>query len=169
LTTKIVNVVYRLVIFELKSAGNKANNSSTLLDLFLSNLDCTRTVIIEQVCFSDHDSVQCNFEIYFEPPKDQFKWIRDYSDENWKTFNELLQIETWINVFSAPNVDTMCSNFMNKLIDYFEQSFPLKKIVIRANQVNKVKLSDATKELKTRVREFGEKLVLIMIKTENLN
>jgi hypothetical protein len=66
-----------------------------------------------------------------------------------------LSEETWADVYSAPNVDTMSSNFMTKLI---------KKVVIRANQQNKIKLSIATQELICRVREFGE-----MIKTETDN
>jgi Reverse transcriptase (RNA-dependent DNA polymerase) len=135
-----------------------ANTSSTLLDHFYSNLNCEHKIFVEQVCFSDHECVQCDFDIILEPPKDKFKWVRDFSHENWETFFELLSEESWIDVFSAPNVDEMTNNFMHILIKYFEQSIPNKKIVIRANQQNKIKLSVATTELKTRVREFGVKI-----------
>jgi endonuclease/exonuclease/phosphatase (EEP) superfamily protein YafD len=90
-----------------------ANTSSTLLDHFYSNLNCTHKIFVEQVCFSDHECVQCDFDIILEPPKDKFKWVRDFSHENWETFFELLIGETWIDVFSAPNVDEMTNNFTN--------------------------------------------------------
>jgi exonuclease III len=135
-----------------------ANTSSTLLDQIYSDLNCEYKIDVEQISFSDHDCVQCNFDIFIEPEKDQHKLSRDYSDNNWLEFFEALSKETWNDVYAAPNIDTMSSNFMNKLVEYFEQSFPLKKFVIRANQQNKIKLSAATKELKLRVREFSEQI-----------
>jgi hypothetical protein len=152
--------------FNLKLLNNKylptriTDTSSTLLDQFYSNLNCTYKIFVEQICFSDHECIQCDFDIILEPLKDKFKWVRDYSHENWETFFELLSAETWIDVFSAPNVDAMGNNFMDTLIRYFEQCIPNKKIIIRANQQNKIKLSVATVELKKRVREFGETIRL---------
>jgi endonuclease/exonuclease/phosphatase family metal-dependent hydrolase len=40
-----------------------ANTSSTLLDHIYSNLDCSFKINVEQVSFSDHDCVECEFEI----------------------------------------------------------------------------------------------------------
>ena len=157
------NLIELLSTFNLKLLNEHlptriATTSRTMIDHFFSNLDCTYQMSIEQICFSDHESVQCDFEIHLEPLKDKFKWIRIYSDENWKSFFEILSTETWTDVYSAPNVDTMSVIFMEKLINYFEQAFPLKKTTIRANQQDKIQLSIATQELKTRVREFGEKI-----------
>jgi Reverse transcriptase (RNA-dependent DNA polymerase) len=135
-----------------------ANTSSTLLDHIYSNVDCSFKINVEQVSFSDHDCVECEFEIYVKPPKDSFKLIRDYSDENWQKFYALLSNEHWNDIFTAPNVDVMSNNFVSKLVEYFELCFPEKKIIIRANQRNKIRLSVATEALKNNVRELSERI-----------
>jgi hypothetical protein len=87
----------------------------TLIDHIFSNLDCEFDITTEQACFSDHDSVECKFELHLEPPKDKFKFNRIYSEENWTNFS-LLSNECWTDVLSAPTVDMMSEIFMLKLI-----------------------------------------------------
>jgi hypothetical protein len=87
--------------------------------------------------------------------KDSFKFARQYSEENWNTFFQLLIGENWQEVFDAQNVDAKSEIFMSKLVAHFELAFPLKKIVLRVNQQKKVKLTEMTKQLQSRLLELN--------------
>jgi len=129
--------------------------SSTLIDHIYSNLSCDNTNT-EKVHFSDHDVVFCTLSIEIQQYRDAFKWRRDFSEENWHDFHKSIRQENWSGVLSADNVDLMCQEFMSVLVYYFELNFPRKRVVVRANQINKIDLSVATRECKRRLREFGE-------------
>jgi len=140
-----------------KTATRVTNVSKTLIDHLFSSLVCLDTTI-EKVHFSDHDAIFCTLDVELEDQKDVFKYKRDMSEQNWNEFVNAVSLETWTSVLAEENVNQMCHKFMSILIFYFEINFPMKRVVIRANQVNKVDLSVSTRECKRRLREIGESL-----------
>lgn len=84
-------------------------------------------------------------------PKDYFKSTRKLSDENCKTFINLVLEETWQTVYDKVNLDEKSEIFMSKIVEYFNIAFPLKRVVVRANQINKINLSITTRQMKARL------------------
>jgi exonuclease III len=136
-----------------------AGESVTLLDVIFSSYDCKGQSKIIKCPFSDHNAVSCEWNLHITQKRDTFKFARNFSEGNWKDFYEALEVETWEEViFSQGDVNFKCEIFMDKLTSYFENSFPMKRVVNRVNQIGKVKLSSVTIEQKTRLRELGERI-----------
>jgi hypothetical protein len=159
-SSKLIEILsaYNFCLLNQKLPTRTHNNSATLLDHFFSNFSCNHNVSVEKVCFSDHDSVICEFEINYKCPKDQWIFCRSYSEENWNKFYQSLSTETWSDVYSGIDINKKSDSFMIKLIYLFNCAFPIKKKLIRGNQISRVDLSETTKILKIELRELDESL-----------
>jgi hypothetical protein len=120
----------------------------SLIDHVFSNLHENSTFNIIENNISDHLAVMVELNIKLLQKRDIHKFTRSYKEENWSKFIALLLQEEWHYLYSQQDVDKKSELFMNTLINYFERSFALNKITIKANQVNKIRLSDTTSSLK---------------------
>jgi len=103
-------------------------------------------------------AVVAHIETPIERKKDTLRMIRSFNEENWATFINLLQLESWDEIYNDSDLDTKSDIFMKLLIQYFETSFPLKKSRRKANQKNKVKLPGSTRLLKIQLRNMNDEI-----------
>jgi Reverse transcriptase (RNA-dependent DNA polymerase)/Endonuclease-reverse transcriptase len=135
-------------------------NGGTLIDhIFTSVQNNSIFDIINYDC-SDHKVVLSALDLPVVRPRDKFKYTRKFSEENWKTFTDLMLKENWQTVYDQIDIDEKSEVFMDIIIKYFNCAFPLKKIVIRANQNNKVNLSTATRQMRNRLLAIDNELKL---------
>jgi hypothetical protein len=115
--------------------------------------------ILNNYC-SDHVAVSACIDIPIFKLKDTFRMVRTHNEENWEKFIILLTNEDWHDMYNSPNpdIDSKSEIFTNKLILYYDRSFPLKKIIIRANQTNKVNLTASTRQIKVELRNLCDEI-----------
>jgi hypothetical protein len=149
--------------------GNN-KNGGTLIDHVFSSIQSNNSFEILDYHTSDHNAVLATIDVPIRKPKDYHKLVRKFSKQNWATFTDLLLRENWQQVYDLPNIDEKSSYFMEKIVEYFNVSFPLKKIVVRANQNNKINLSAPTRQLRNRLFEINRdiKSTLCVIDKERL-
>jgi exonuclease III len=152
---------YRFKLLNTSEPTRNFNNSISLIDHVYCNFDCAITCLIEDIDFSDHRAVFCDFGIAFKLPKDKWVFIREFSDENWVIFFSFLALENWENIYRADSVSEKSKHFMDLLMSYFNSSFPLKRKIIRGNKFRKVPLSNHTEHVKSELRELGELVSMI--------
>jgi Reverse transcriptase (RNA-dependent DNA polymerase) len=133
-----------------RANNNNVNGGSLIDHIFTSIVQETTYDIIDYEC-SDHKAIISSLNLPISRPKDRFKLTRKFSDKNWQTFIDFLIKENWQTVYDVVDVDEKSNIFMTKITEYFELAFPLKKIVIRANQTNKTNLSAGTRMLRNRL------------------
>jgi len=134
------------------------NVTGTLIDHVYSNLDKNSSFEIVNNVFSDHMAVAVNFDLPVERAKDTFKMARKFSEQNWSIFLGHLSLETWEEVFWETEVDAKSDIFMAKLVNYFENSFPLTKTTQRANQLNKINLTAESRLLRQKLIDINEEI-----------
>jgi len=130
---------------------NCNTNGGTLIDHIFTNIQNEAQFEIINYNCSDHNAITCSLDLPVDRPKDSSRLVRDFSDKNWQTFKDLLIKENWQLVYEQSDLNEKSEVFMDTLIKYFNFAFPLKKIVVRANQINKAKLSAETWQLKNRL------------------
>jgi Reverse transcriptase (RNA-dependent DNA polymerase)/Endonuclease-reverse transcriptase len=126
-------------------------NRGTLIDHIFTSIQKNNTFNVLEYDTSDHHAVTSTIDVPICKPRDFHKQVRQFSEKNWSTFKDLLIKENWQPVYDLPSTDEKSEYFMNKIVQYFNISFPLKKIVIRANQTNKINLSASTRQLRNRL------------------
>jgi len=158
ISTRLMDTMkaYNLTLLNKKNATRSCDKSSTLIDHIFSSINCSHSSYVTRVDFSDHDAVLCDLDIPIEKIKDTYRFSRNYSENNWNDFEQKLMMETWQEIVDLEKTDEKCDLFMRILIEHFECSFPVKKIVIRANQKGKIKLSETTREQQRKLRELGD-------------
>jgi len=133
-------------------------NGGTLIDhIFTSIPNSSKFDTLEYDC-SDHKAIFTTLDIPIERPKDVFRYVRKFNDENWHKFQDLLIKENWDDVYQQNDIDSKSEIFINRIVEYFNLSFPLTKIIIRANQINKINLSVLTRQLKIRLLQIDNEL-----------
>jgi hypothetical protein len=137
--------------------ANDSSNGGTLIDHIFTNI-AHNSPDTHDYTGSDHKAVSCNVNLPVNRPKDYYKQTRTFSDENWKMFNDLLIKEDWQQIYEHGDLDEKSSLFMEKIVDYFNTSFPLKKVLVRANQINKVNLSAPTRVMKSKLLKISDEI-----------
>lgn len=104
-------------------------SSETAIDNFLTNIPQQYTKISGLITeISDHDGQLlelCHFGRLIKSEKNLKMYTRNFSDENISTFYNLLEKETWLNVYQA-RVEEKYNVFNNYLKYYFDLSFPIR-------------------------------------------
>jgi hypothetical protein len=135
-------------------------NGGTLIDHIFTSIQNILTFDLLDYDCSDHKAIISALDLPVERPKDKFKYTRKFTEENWKKFTDLMLEESWQMVYDEIDIDEKSEVFMDIILKYFNCAFPLKKIVIRANQINKVNLSAATRQLRNRLLTIDNELKL---------
>jgi exonuclease III len=158
--TEIMNA-YNLFLVNNVGVTRAADNiqGGTLIDHIFSNITQNNTFQIINNILSDHKAVTASINLPTQRIKDTFQMTRSFCDKNWETFINYLNQENWLDVYAHPDIDNKSEIFMEKLIKYFEKSFPLKKRVKRANQINKIKLTTSTQQLKNELILLNDEII----------
>jgi hypothetical protein len=136
------------------------DQGGTQIDFVFSSITHNCSFEIINNIFSDHKLISSVIDFPIILAKDTFRFCRRFSEANWALFLSLLANENWQNVYDECDVNEKSNVFINIIIKYFDKSFPLRKIIIRANQVNKVNLSTSTREIKSRLLEIDRDIKL---------
>jgi hypothetical protein len=62
--------------------------------------------------------------------KQKISSIRIFNDQCLFNFKMQLSYETWDDVFSSNDVDTILNSFLNTYLRIFHSSFPIKKYIV---------------------------------------
>jgi len=110
--------------------------SESCLDNFFTNLnkDCAKATGIV-TALSDHDGQILNIMgSYISKENQNLTYTgRNFSVENMKLFNSLLEKEDWLSLFNSP-VEEKYDCFDSIFQYYFNQSFPVVKKKIKHNK-----------------------------------
>lgn len=80
---------------------------------------------------------------------------RFINDENTQYFNQLLKSESWQEVFSSTNTDTMAAIFFNLITFHFNIAFPLKRVRMKNVHANyRIGLSSELRDLLREVKHL---------------
>jgi Reverse transcriptase (RNA-dependent DNA polymerase)/Endonuclease-reverse transcriptase len=150
---------YNMNLVNTEKITRKNDNSTggTLIDHIFTNI-AHNSPDTHEYTGSDHKAVSCNVNLLVTRPKDFCKVTRKFSEDNWKVFTDLLIKEDWQQIYDHNDLDEKSCIFMAKIVDYFNFSFPLHKVVVRANQINKVNLSAPTRTLKSKLLTISDEI-----------
>lgn len=81
---------------------------------------------------------------------DKYEYKRIFNETNYRTFENLLENETWLSVYEALSVDTKYNNFITKFSNYFNIAFPLKKYKVQAR--NKKRITERNQKCQRKVK-----------------
>jgi hypothetical protein len=138
---------------------NDSGSLGTLIDHIFTNICVKNEYQTVDICFSDHNAVLAKFYLQKVINRDTFKMVRIFNDENYVYFYNLLSLELWNDLYNPQiDIDERSKLFMNKLVNYFNESFPLKKITQRVNQQNKVNLSFETQQMKSTLISLNDSI-----------
>jgi hypothetical protein len=137
---------------------NNNVNGGTLIDHIFTSIPHDAIFEIINYNCSDHNAIVSSLDLPVKRPKDFFRLVRKFSEENWQTFINLLVKENWQSVYDQSELDDKSETFMEIIVKYFNFAFPLKKTIVRVNQLHKVNLSASTKQLKNRLLNIDNEL-----------
>jgi Endonuclease-reverse transcriptase len=157
---KLLNICqgYGMKLMNENTATREMNGSKSMIDHIFCSLDCKTDFDVKDVNFSDHKAVHCALNIKVEEPSDTFIWTRIYNNENWENFERRVKRINWSDVYEARDVDEKSEIYMDKLIKVFNDSFPKRRVVKKANQIGRARLPEMTKIKKSELRELGERI-----------
>ncbi|XP_059480862.1 uncharacterized protein LOC132199839 [Neocloeon triangulifer] len=151
---------FELYLVNEESATRVAAASSTLIDLIYYGPgemnDAFASVV--QNFFSDHESVICEVNVAVPVISDKFIEVRDFNDERINSFAACLALQNWLAVAYAATVDEKYDCFLSIFRSLFEQFFPKRRKLIRANQLTKTKLSEEVKRQRSLVFRLGKEV-----------
>lgn len=107
--------------------NNSNSSGGTLIDQIYTSVPLNAQFDIVKYVTSDHHAVIAALDISITRPKDYFKFTRKFSEDSWKIFLDLLTKEGWRQVYEISDMDQKSERFMDKIVEYFNFSFPLKK------------------------------------------
>jgi exonuclease III len=127
--------------------------SSTLIDHIFAGPGPfeARSVVVPNL-FSDHDGVLLSFHCNVPKPVDRFIWERRFTDINVKKFEVFLNRQSWMSVLQAMSVDAKYHAFLTTFLAGFEEFFPEVKKIQRANQLDKIVVSDTIRLMRAELR-----------------
>ena len=112
------------------------NNSATAIDnIFLNTSKFDDYVILPIVNgLSDHNAKLFTINnIHLKVLVNTLRFIRKFNKQGILDFGIKLSFETWDNVFENNDMNSMYNYFLNAYLRIFYSSFPLKKLVTKAN------------------------------------
>lgn len=124
--------------FHIKSVFNEPTRISqmteTAVDYILTNFNNSiSTANILHTGLSDHTAQKITFQIPNTESVQQVK-TRSFSNNNIKKFKQLLEAETWNDVYGEETADNKFMSFINIVENYYNICFPLKTKNINTNK-----------------------------------
>lgn len=111
----------------IRRATRVTRHTATLLDHIWSNDPNVIMSGIVRLCVTDHfpvfvcrESKSCNTQSTYETV-----FVRNMCSSNKTKFSEALSHVSWVETLACENVDDMYSSFCSKLIDLYNECFPL--------------------------------------------
>lgn len=136
------------------------STSSTCIDNFFINSN-TSICKAKNIDFnlSDHYSQSIAVEINkVLPIKKEYIRRRNFCENNIKLFNTYLEGEDWVDVYNQICPNAAFDNFINMFLYYFEISFPLKRVRVRADTRKNSRnwISDEIEVMRNRVSLYND-------------
>jgi hypothetical protein len=80
-------------------------NGGTLIDHIFTSIPNSSNFDILKYNYSDHDAILATLDLPIERPKDVFRFVRKFNDENWSKFQDLLIKESWDDLYQMTDID----------------------------------------------------------------
>lgn len=117
------------LIFTINTPTRVTRFSETCIDnIFISSFLIYEATVMN-LNISDHFAQILNIKIPdSHSGQQEYCFRRVFSNDNYNTIFGLLIQETWLSVYEARTVDDMFDKFLRKLICYYNEAFPVRKL-----------------------------------------
>jgi len=140
-STKLLELQNLLLMHNLvnivKSPTRITHDTSTLIDVMITNLNCNKQTLIYDLGYSDHlaQVAYIKSDKPVQGPKTVIK--RQFSDNAIQEFVHLLQKESWDQVLQSDDVNKSFDACMITFMLHFNTLFPIKRFNLYKNNKNK--------------------------------